>query len=121
MVESTSVNPEDNRRGSAYFEQLLTKALQAVAQNMLSQPCDISITAPSRVVTVTCDRSAGIKLRPKELQSHMDRSLRDKKSKLDKLAAYKRARDGGTRVFKVGFRFHIPQSRKHAHDASGRG
>ncbi|KAF8813033.1 DNA polymerase alpha catalytic subunit [Phlegmacium glaucopus] len=29
-----------------------------------------------------------------------DRSLRDKRSKLDKLAEYKRAREGGTRIFK---------------------
>ena len=43
----------------------------------------------------------------------MDRSLRNKNPRPDKLAAYKRAREGGTRVFKVGFRFHVLQSRIH--------
>ena len=51
----------------------------------------------------------------------MDRSLRDKKLKLDKLAAYKRARGGGTRVFEVDFLFSYSPVPKHAHDASGRG
>ena len=51
----------------------------------------------------------------------MDRSLRNKKTKYEKFAAYKRAREGGTHVFKVGFRFHMLQSRNHAYDVSGRG
>ena len=51
----------------------------------------------------------------------MDRSLRDKKSKLDKLAAYKRAREGGTRVFEVSFRFQSRIVYRDTHDASGRG